>query len=302
MPKANQIHIDQLLGNVSAKYRNVDYIADKVFPILPVKKSSDKIRVYERNFRIPETIRANRAEAKEHSFDVSNTTYQLVRHALKDFVSDDDAENYDMSSLRTDVTEELTDTILRRKEKTFADLFTTTNWSLNVSLAATAAWNSNSAGSDPIPIVDTACTTVIHNSGKACNVGILPRSGFIAVKNHVSVLDRTKYTSSKMTVEMITGLFDLEELYVPLASVDTSDPGRTTTIEAIYDNNMWLGYKTRSPSLRAETAGYMIQKSVPLVKRWREEARESEAIEVNIQFSPRIISSLSGYIIRDTVQ
>ena len=32
MPLKNQLHVDQLLSNVSVKYSNAEYIADKVFP------------------------------------------------------------------------------------------------------------------------------------------------------------------------------------------------------------------------------------------------------------------------------
>lgn len=298
-PLANQIHVDTLLSNLSIKYRNTDYIAMDVFPEVAVKKTSDLYRIYDRNFRIPETIRANRAVAREHQFEVSTASYVLQRHSLKDYVSDTDADNYDLADLRAETTEELTDVILRRLEKSVADLFTITNWSLNVSLAAGAQFSANTITSNPIPVFDTGATTVIQQSGFMPNYGILPRNGFVSCKNHTSVLDRTKYTSKEMDVNILQGLLGLAQLLVPIASVDTSQYGGVSSISALYGDNAFLGYKPDSPGPLRPSAGYLFRKSIPMVKRWRVEERESDAIEVNMEFIPKVVASLAGYLIRD---
>lgn len=301
MPLANQLHVDRLLSEISIKYQPSEYIAQSVFPELMVEKDSDRYRVYVRNFRIPETKRDDKALAREHSFDVTNNSYLVEKHALKDFVSDDQSRNYDIASLRADVTEELTNVILRSMEKKVADLFTTTNWSLNVSLAAANAFSANTTVSNPIPVVDTGASTIIQNSGFAPTFGILPRDGFVAVKNHVSVLDRTKYTSSEISKSMIQGLFDLQELLVPNASQDTSALGLAESITSIWGDNMFLGYKPSRPSPLKPSSGYIFRVNAPMVKRWREEERESEAIEVQMKYVPKIVASLSGYLIRDII-
>jgi hypothetical protein len=183
MPQANQIHVDTLLSNLSVKYRNQDLIALDVFPEVAVKKTSDLYRVYDRNFRVPNTLRANKAVSREHDFDVSTASYNLQRHSLKSYVSDTDAMNYDLSDLRAETTEELTDVILRRLELDVANLFTTTNWSLNVSLAA--AFTSNTTTTNPILYFDTGASVIVQNGGMTPNFGILPRGAFVACKQHV---------------------------------------------------------------------------------------------------------------------
>jgi hypothetical protein len=301
MPLKNQLHVDQLLSKISVKYRSTDYIWDRVFPKLGVKKDSDLYRVYSRDWRLPETKRANGGLANEKSFEVSTASYLLEKHAQKDYVTDDDADNYDAASLRADVTENLTDILQRRIEKTVADKFTTTNWSQNVSLAATAAFNLDTTVSNPIPQYDTAATTIIANSGMKPNFAILPRDGFVGVKNHQSVLDRIKYTSREVTEDMIASLFGLEELLIPLASLDTSREGLTDTVSQIYGDISFVGYKPKSPSPFQPSCGYTFMKSQPKVKRWRVEEREAEAIEVNMAFDCKIVASLSGYLIKDIV-
>lgn len=301
MPLKSQLHVDQLLSNISVRYQPQDLIAMRVFPVLPVKKDSDLYRIYERNFRVPETKRANKGLANEHQFNVSNASYQLEKHALKDYISDDDKDNYDMADLRADVTEELTDTILRRLELSVASLFTTTNWSQNVSLAAANAFTADTTLSNPIPVYDTAVSTVIQQSGYSPNFAILPRAGFVAAKNHQSVLDRIKHTSREVTPAMMAALFGVGELLVPNAAYDTAAEGVTSSLSDFYGDISFVGYKPARPSPKAPSSGYIFQKASPMVRRWRVEEREAEAIEVQKKYDVKIVASLSGFLIKDIV-
>jgi len=302
MPLKSKLHIDTLLSNISLKYKNQEYIAMNMFPVLDVRKDSDLYRIYERNFRIPETAKSDGGLANRHDFDVSTASYILEHHALKDYVTDSQEDNFDGASLRADTTEELTDVILRKVEDHAAALFTTSSWSLNVSLASTAHFSLDTVTSNPIPVVDTGTTTVINNSGFKPNRAILPRAGFISCKNHQSVLDRVKYTSSAMSKEILAGLFDLDELMVPTASKDTAAEGQASAITPIWGDNMLLYYTPARPSPRLPSAGYIFAKNTPAVRRWRDEEREATAIEVKRDWVHKVCASLAGYLIRDTQQ
>jgi hypothetical protein len=298
MPTIGSVREDKLLGNLSAKYRNAEFVADRVFPMVSVKKNSDVYRVYERQFRLPETDRAIGAEAKQHNFLVSSSSYVLEKHGLKEFIADDIKSNYDVGDLMADTVEELTDTILRRMEKSVLDLFTTTSWSQNTSLAAANAWTANTTVSNPILAVDTATSQVLLNSGKMPNVGLMNHAGLEPTKNHVSILDRVKYVSAEVSEVMLAGLFGLEELMISRAGIDSSAEGATSSLGYILGDVFWTGYRAR-PSLKSQGAGFIFRKPQPLVKRWREESRESDVVEVNMQYVPKIVSSLSGYLIKD---
>jgi len=301
MPLKSKLHVNQLLSNVSVQYKNTEYIWDKVFPQVPVMKDTDLYRVYDRNFRIPETKRAAKGVAREFQFEVSTSSYALEQHALKEYVGVDEIDNYDQGSLEVDTTENLTDAIYRRIEDTVAKLFTTTNWSLNVSLAATAAWSLNTITSDPVPVVDTAASTIIANSGKTPNFMILPRNGFIAVKNHVSVLDRVKYTSSELSESMVAALFSVPELLVPTAVKDTADEGVAASITNFFGNMAFLGWKPGSAGLKTPSCGYTFIKNTPRVRSWFDNERNATAIEVEVKFQPKVVASLTGYLINGTV-
>lgn len=301
MPLKNQLHVNQLLSNVSAQYKNSEYIWDKVFPKVAVTKDTDLYRIYERNFRIPQTLRAPKGVAREFSFEVSTATYALEQHAIKDYVGRDEEENYDQGSLQVDTTEALTDAIYRRIELSVAALFTTTNWSLNVSLAAGADFDSNTMTSDPVLVFDTGASTVIANSGKQPNFGILPRDGYVAAKSHIAVLDRVKYTSSEVSKNMLAALFDLSELLVPTAVQDTAQEGVAASISNFYGDVAFLGWKPSSPGLKQPSCGYLFMRDLPRVRSWFDDERNSTAIECEVKFQPRVVASLTGYLIKDIV-
>lgn len=301
MPLKSQLHVNQLLSNVSVQYKNEEYIWDKVFPQIPVVKDTDLYRVYDRVFRIPETKRAAKGVANEFNFEFSTSSYALEQHALKDYVGVDEEENNDMGSLQVDTVENLTDAIYRRIELSVASLFTTTNWSLNVSLAAANAFSANTTVSDPVPVFDTGATTVINNSGKTPNFGILPRDGFIAIKNHVSVLDRVKYTSSEVSKSMIQALLGLPELLVPTAVQDTAAEGVAASVSPFFSDFAFLGWKPASGGLKTPSCGYMFMRSQPRVRSWMDDERNATAIEVEVKYQPKIVASLTGYLIKDTI-
>lgn len=301
MPLRSQIHVDQLLSNVSVRYKPNGLVASEVFPFVPVKKESDLYRVYGQNFRIPETKRASKGLANEHQMDVSTSSYVLETHALKDYVGDDEADNYDLTDLRTDVTEELTEKIYLRMEKSVADLMTTTSWSLNVSLATANLWTADTTVSNPIPVMDTAATTIINNGGLAPNCAVMPRAVYIAAKNHQSVLDRVKHTSKDMTPEILAALFSLENLYVAAGSQDTAHQGLASTLSAIWGNHVLSYYKPASPGPKTPSAGYIFKKAQPEVRRWRVEERKAEAVEVEIKYQAKPVASLSAYLIKGAI-
>jgi len=304
VPLRSQLHIDQLLSNVAVKYSNERFIHDKVFPMVPVKKTSDLYRTYNRNWVIPETNRAIGGLAPEHNFEIGSASYSLEKHALKSFVADTAADNYDITDLRADVTMELVEKIMMRKEVSCAANFqTTSSWSLNSSLGGDDSWLTTVAA--PIDLFDTASASVVSNSGVLPNYAIIPRDSYIKLKNHGTIVDRVKYTSRELSPAIVGGLLGVSEILIPDINYDSGLYGASAAsgnISGIWKNDFaFLGYKPGAPGFYQLSSGYMFQKAKPLVRRWREDERESDAIEVDVEYSFKIVASLSGYYINDTI-
>lgn len=302
-PLRSQLHVDQLLSNVAVKYSNTRFIHDKVFPGVPVKKSSDLYRTYNRSWSIPETNRAIGGLAREHQFEIGTSSYSLEKHALKSYVPDAASDNYDITDLRADVTIELTEKIMMRKEAQCAALFTTTSWSLGASLAAADTWVTGTA--QPIQLFDTAAAAVVSNSGVKANYAIIPLDSYNALKNHTTLVDRVKYTSKEMSPAIVGALIGVDELLVPDIYFDSGLYGAsaaTGAIQSIWKSDFaFLGYKPGAAGFMALSSGYMFQKAKPLVRRWREEEREADAIEVDCEFQFKVVASLTGYYINNTI-
>jgi len=296
MPNINVIHVDKVLSEISVQYKNNEYIADSIFPKVPVKKISDKYFVFDRDYKIPETGRAIGGKSREADFNLSTASYLLKKEALKTYISDDEVDNYDLGTLKADATEYLTDKINLKKEyDANALLDATGTWSLQHSLAV--AWSTNSTTSDPIPSVNTAMATLVGYSGMPANFMSLPYKAELALKNHVSILDRVKYTSQEVTSKILSGLFGINEIVVPKAVYDTSATP-TESMAFVFDKYAFIGYKAPRPAPRSISFAYMFEKQTPRVKTWRDEERESEAVEVNVQYQMKVVCSLCGYLIK----
>jgi hypothetical protein len=66
-PTQNQVHVDAILTNISVAYfqQNQNFIATRVFPVVPVSKQSDKFFTYTKNdwFRDEAQRRADATES-----------------------------------------------------------------------------------------------------------------------------------------------------------------------------------------------------------------------------------------------
>lgn len=300
MPLKSQLHVDQLLSNIAVKYQNQGFIHDKVFPMVPVKKSSDLYRTYTKNWKVPATDRVPGGLAREHDFEVGTSNYALEKHALKMYIPDTAQDNYDLTDLRSDATIDLTEKIMMRKELACAALFTSTSWSLGVSLAAGDAW-ATSTGL-PINQFDTGTATVLANSGVKPNFAIVPLNSYNALKNHTQIVDRVKYTSREISEAIVGALLGIPSMLVPNIYYDAAAQGLAESSTAIWSQNfVFMGHRAASPGFFNLSSGYMFQKNKPLVRRWREEEREAEAIEVDCEYQFKVVASLTGYYFKGTI-
>ena len=76
MPDISMVHVDQALTNVSIAYQNAQFVADDVFPTIPVAKQSNKYFIYSKDrFRIVDDARRPGTRANEINWTLSTDTY-----------------------------------------------------------------------------------------------------------------------------------------------------------------------------------------------------------------------------------
>ena len=78
LPTRNEVHVDAVLTQISVGFMQSaeDFVADKVFPVVPVRKQSDKYFVYDRSywFRSEMEKRAPATESAGGGWKLSTAT------------------------------------------------------------------------------------------------------------------------------------------------------------------------------------------------------------------------------------
>jgi hypothetical protein len=296
------VHSNQPLTNISIEYRNENYIADQVFPALPVVKSSDLFYIYTTDFRLPATRRAYGSPSNRATWGVSTSTYQLEWHSLNDVVSDKDRENADSPlSLDADTTVFLTDKIQLRKEaQAAAILFTTTTWSNNRSVTATTeSWHTS--GAFPVQAVLSGAGMILGDSGKLPNVGVMGWEAYTIARENTNITGRIQYVERAIvTADILASLFDLNKVYVGTANLDTNQEGLTASAAACWGDDFWMGYIAPTPGRKMASAVYKLTKpQTRVVKKWRNEDVEGDIIEVGEEYQFRAMATSCGWIIKN---
>lgn len=269
MPKMQDAHVDRALTNMSVAYMQDEskYIADKVFPIIPVKRQSDLYYIYNTGdfLRDEAKVRGAISESAGGDYDLADDTYYCKKHAFHKDVSPEERVNYD-EPLDADKDAQIfvSQKMLIRREMEWATKFFKTGvWSREISGVASnpnatqdVYWNLET--SDPIKKISDESIAMAGKTGYKPNTLVLAPPVFNALKNHFDILDRIKYTEKGIvTTELLASLFEVDKVLVAWAVVNTAVKGATDNIGFVMGKHALLCYSNPTPSLRSPSAGYI---------------------------------------------
>jgi len=315
-PNINSVHVDAILTNISVAYlQNQDnFIADKVFPVVPVDKKSDKYFTYTKNdwFRDEAQRRADGTESAGSGYNLSTGTYSADVWAFHKDVGDQTVANADapLNPLR-EATEFVTRRLLLRKEIQFvSDFFTTGVWADDVTGVAgapssgeTKQWSDYSS-SDPINDIEAGKSEILSSTGMEANTLVLGYEVFRQLKNHPDLVDRIKYTSSQtITEDMLARMFDLDRVLVAKAVKATNNEGASEAYSFAYGKSALLCHTASAPGLLTPSAGYTFAwtgvsggiGSTIGVSSFRMESLKAERVEAEMAFDNKVIGADLGY-------
>src|SRR5258706_11295366 len=94
---SGNVHIDQILTQISVGWPNNGLVGEQLFPTVPVNKQSDKYFVFGREgWSIQNDVRSPGAEANEiPGIALSTDTYYAQEHSLQIPVTDEERWNAD---------------------------------------------------------------------------------------------------------------------------------------------------------------------------------------------------------------
>lgn len=269
MPTMQNAHIDRALTNTSVAYMQdaSAFIADKVFPIVPVKRQSDVFYTYNKAdfMRDEAQVRGAGAESAGGDYGViANDPYYCRKHAFHKDVTPEERANYDEPlNADTDATDFVSQKMLIRREMEWASKFFKTGiWGTEIEGAASVATGKvvywDEATSNPIGDVTGAGVQMASETGFKPNTLVLSPFVFNALKNHEDILDRIKYTEKGIvTADLLASLFEVDNVYVAWGVVNTADKGATESTGFIMGKHALLCYSNPRPALKKPSAGYI---------------------------------------------
>jgi len=304
-PTYQQIHIDVALTNLSVAYTPTGFIADQVFPNVPVQKISDLYFIYSKAdwLRREADVRSPGTRAPRGDYALSTGNYVCVERAIAKSVPDEISANAD-SPLRPleDATRWCTNQIQLQVESVVAAKAFGTGWSS--SATPSTLWSNDT--SDPLGDLETGMNTVVGAIGREANTGVVGRGLWRYLKNHPDIVDRIKYSAGPtspaiVTVQAVAGLIGIDKLLVGIAGENTAVEGAAASMSYIWGNHFLLAYVTGGPSLLEPSAGYIFNFQQRQISRFREDQERSDVVEARQSWDVRAVAADAAYFVKSAV-
>ncbi len=326
MPDLANVHVDVALTNLSVAYTNEDYVASRVFPVVPVEKRSDRYFLYNKDAFLrssgvdkqgrPGSMRRPGSRSTEILFDVSTNPYYCEQLARNYALTDSETHLADAPlQPGIDATIALTEMITLDNEVAVASKamkrgnYAASNKAQLSTGTTSWAQNAQTAGSYtsfPISVdIPKARKAVIGSLVRSATHILLNYNAAVTLSQNWEYLDKIKYVSregltSSGLAPVIGGLSVVEAR----TQRATSPEGAAVTTGFVWADDQGqdaaLVYYSpmAAPSLKMVAFGLTFEAPDDslntrgfLVKRWREEWIDAERIEVRTTRDWRFVST-----------
>ena len=276
-PTFQEVHVNAPLSSISVAYlqSDNDYIADKVFPVVPVQKASNIYFVYNRGdwFRDEAQVRVDGSESTGSGYNLTQNTYSCRVYALHYDVGPMVRENSDTPlSADTDATLFLTQRLAISRERAFLGKFFTTGlWTgstTGTDITPSTEWGD--ANSTPIEDIEAQQFNIKSTTGFWPNRFVLGATVYQALKNHDEFLQRIKYTEKGVvTTDIMASILappnqpeasdgGAFKIFVSSAVYNSAHEGAADTMGfAATAGDALLTYSAPNPGIRTPSAGYI---------------------------------------------
>lgn len=287
-----------------------DFIATKVFPIIPCQKQSDRYFKYNKDawFRSASQRRAPGAESAGSGYTLDNTPNYFAEVWANHYdVADQIRDNADTPlNMDRDATIFVTQNQLLRREILWTN-----------SYMAASTWTGSSTGSDIVPSpkwdtatgdtikdIDTQKRAVKQNTAYLPDTVVMADDTFFAVKNQPAVLDRIKYTQrGVVTEDLLASLLQLRQFLVSQAVLNSAAEGQTASMGFLTTKSALLVYSNPTPGIMMPSGGYTFSwvgqfgsgaNGEGRVKSFRMEQLAADRIEGEMAFDQKLVGADLG--------
>lgn len=324
-PSAQQLHVDRWLTNMAVAWSQdqANFVADKVFPIVPVTNESNYYLIYQKGtfYRInqlkPRPLGGRPAAT---GYETTQGHYQCIEWALEHLIDDrirvnaDQPADPDLAGMRLLTTQAL----IHRDTLWTSKYFVTGVWGTDWTGVGSAPsgqqflqWDQS--GSDPIQFIRGRANDVGGKTGYRPNTLVFGTLAYEAFINHPDVLDRIKYTQRGLvTPEIVASLLDVNKVLVPRAVSNSAAEGQADSINYIASpTSVLLAYAAPAPSIQEPSGGYTFAYTGLLpgvtnafggvIMRGREELAHSDVLQVRASYDQEIVASDLGEVFQTVV-
>lgn len=309
-PALESVHVNRPLTNISVAYiqQASQFVASRVFPVVPVAKRSDSYFIYSKGdwFRSDAQKRAPGTESAGSGYRLTTATYSCDVYAIHKDVDDQIRENSD-SPLNPDrdATQYVTHQLLLKRELEWASTFFTTGvWtgsSSSTDITPGTKWDD--AASTPIEDVRKEVVAITEKTGYRPNVFVMGPEVWKALVDHPDVLDRVKYTQRDVPTEaLLAQLFGVDRVLTAWATRNTAQEQAADSMDFVFGKNALLVYAAPNPSLMTPSGGYIFAwtgytgagPEGNRISRFRMDHLRSDRIEGEMAFDMKVVASDVG--------
>lgn len=331
-PTQGAVHVNRPLTNISIAYMQdaAGFVADRVFPNIPVLKQSDRYFRYDRSdfWRNQYAKRAPSAETAGSGWKVDSTpTYYADVWGLHKDIDDQIRANADDPlNMDRDATLWLGEQAMISREVNWASKYFTTGVWTGIDhatgdvtgVAATPAGNQviqwNDENATPIKDVKKYSDNIQLLTGKRPNKLVIGRQVWTQLSEHPDLIDRIKYSGQVgprnpaiISRQAAAELFELGELAI-MDGIQATDP-ENKDFEAslatafIAGKNALLVYAAPQPSILQPSGGYTFSWTGYLpgqggmgqvIQRYRMFWLKSDRIEGEMAYDQKMVSPDCG--------
>lgn len=299
-PTLKDIRFDPILSNVSVAYKNDEYIAEKILPVVKVNSATGKYFVYDSaSLRKENSLRGMGASTNEVDYGVSQSTAFVIKeHSLKEIVPDELVDQAPAPlNPEMDATENVTEKLLVEKEYDLATYMKSTSNITNYKTLTTAEQWNNTTTATPIAQIAAGKATIHSKIFKDPNILVLGKEAYEQLINCSQVVDRIKYSQlGVVTTELLARLFGVDKVYVAGAGYESATEGQTSSMAYVWGKYAWLLYVTPRPGIKQRTFGYHFVDKPKAVDKWYDKDRKGTFVRVTDRYTREIVDSNCAYL------
>lgn len=306
--QGRSLHVDKYLSNVVINYRPQGMIADRIFPVVPVRNESDLIKTYSQAdlFRIENSKRSRATEANRIQLQVGSGFYKVENYALKEMIPIEDRVNADPAFTRAEeatLSMNIVDKLMLGWELRIKNTVTTSTNVNTVYTVGSGWWDHTN--SKPFSDLNTAIDYSWDSTGYRVNRMVIGEKAWRNLSRNDEIIDKVNATGvtggdANAMPEQIARLFGLDEVLVGRSQYNSADEGQALSLTPMWSDSVFLYYAPARASRDVPSYGYSFRWSAPGLANMNVERHpfdtktKAEELEVGYYQDEKVTASALG--------